>query len=236
MLGIPSVGTPDYNSFVTSFWSALYSGFIYSIITGILVGLAIWKIQLSRDRRLKRNENEKELLLLKKNANYILNFSHDVLMIDDVTKCVPNAAIELTELAVKYPYELWPDDLSDDSKIFVKKLDDIKELTLTLKYRATQLHTNLKTSIRRHNALDGMIQPNDNFVYIFFVGKLAGKADEDIKAWMLPNPISLWVIEAYNRISNEESISVHTQNFSKSLDDLKSNLEDFKSLMTIKKE
>jgi hypothetical protein len=60
MLGIPSIGTTEYDSFVASFWSALYSGFIYSIITGILVGLAIWKIQITRDIRIKRNENEKE--------------------------------------------------------------------------------------------------------------------------------------------------------------------------------
>jgi hypothetical protein len=174
--------------------------------------------------------------LLKKNANFILNFSHDVIMVDDLNKWVPNAAIEISELAVKYPYELWPDDLSGDSKVFIKKLDNIKELTLTLKYHATQLHASLRTSIRRHNAVDGKIESNDIFVYIYFVGKLAGIPDEEIKPWMLPNQLSPWVIEAYDYVSTQESINVQKQNFLNAQNGLKSNLNDIKRLLGVKEE
>lgn len=59
MLGIPVSGTSEATNFWISFWAALYSGAIYSILTGMIVGIAICRIQLGSESRRKKYESER---------------------------------------------------------------------------------------------------------------------------------------------------------------------------------
>jgi hypothetical protein len=106
MPGIPYSGTPQAEAFWISFWAALCSGLIYSLVTGFIVSLGVWFVQSRIERKRVRLQFEREIVLLR-NALEGVVIKPDVLSIDNAVESEPPAAKGVISLIKQIPIDLW---------------------------------------------------------------------------------------------------------------------------------
>lgn len=182
MLGIPETGTPEFTTFSISFWAALYSGLIYSLFTGIIVGFVVWRMQVVAERRAQKNRYEEDLIKLKENLKYV-NFDQNVLNITSAKQSIPQTVNEIVKLVIDKPLGEWHQKLSKHNH-FIQRLIEIQKQKIEFDRLADQLDFQLVQFIRLHNSSRNAIAVNDPAHHKHFIGRLHNFTIEQIKPYL----------------------------------------------------
>lgn len=165
-------------SFGVAFWAALLSGLVYSVITGLLVGVVIWRLPLARERRDLRHEAERELEHLKSRIRPLLTKSNAI-VIDSAQAAMPRTAGELMDVINDYPVTLWK-ARNVVPLGWILCIEDLERSYLECLTRATQLDQELSALVRRENARNLLISVSDAPVIRYYVGRMMGFEDEKL--------------------------------------------------------
>ncbi|HHV17233.1 MAG TPA: hypothetical protein GXX58_11805 [Gelria sp.] len=218
MPGIPPSGTPEAVAFSISFWSALYSGAIYSVITGLIVGLLMWFIQVWAEARRLRHDYSREVGILKDKLRAIVD-QPDVLSIDSAEQSAPPAAKEVYESLQLSLIEEWAKTLPA-SQEFTQTLQKFHESYSAFLVNARKLDYYLKQAIRNHNGGQGIITPNDKTNHAYFVGRIHYSSTDALLHWLDRSP------EAYDRLEETHRILIEDSEVKKSLKPYRKSLSD----------
>jgi len=107
----------NWDQFLVSFWASLISGAIYSAIIGIVIGVALFKIQTSSDARRMHSQYAGELEAFKERLRYVLRQPWD----DAIHRALDVAvapAEQTYALTDGPPINLWRDNLSHEGHFF----------------------------------------------------------------------------------------------------------------------
>ena len=183
MIGIPPENTPEYVSFLVSFWAALYSGFIYSLFTGITVGLVVWGLQIKAEHRAQNQKFEDDLQILKENLKRV-NFDDAIINIINAKRSIPQSVTEIIRLIGEKPVEEWGKKLKKNND-FIKKLSEFKKQKLEFDKLAGQLDDQLGQLIRSYNDRKSVDFVNDSSNVSYFIGRLYGYQYNTMKKWLI---------------------------------------------------
>jgi len=182
MIGIPPSGTTEFASFSVSFWAGLYSGAIYSLFTGVLVGFAVWGAQLVADNRRERRAHEEEIEQLRQRVKHV-NFQDKTLVVTSAELSCPRPASDVIKILEGIPIDSWKTS-SDDDKGFVKELKDLRHGYMQFMEDARRLDSILRGFIRRYNDMRGAIAANDPANQGYFIGRTFGFDAPAIMPWL----------------------------------------------------
>lgn len=182
MIGIPPINTPDFNTFSISFWAALYSGLIYSLFTGIIVGLVIWSLQRLSEKRLQHQKYEEDFLKVEEKLRHV-NFDTDVLTITSAANSVPSAANEILTLFEGSPLNEWRKVLHRYKSI-IKRIIDIQRQKNDFDLVAGKLDFHLRQFIRKYHCDKDIDAVNDYSHIAHFIGRIHGRSYAQLKQWL----------------------------------------------------
>lgn len=176
--GLPSLGTPDEAAYRVAFWSALHAGTVCGIITGLIVGLAIWRIQAHFEERRTHADYEREFLILCLKLRRALR-RPDIPLLGYLSQSGPSSAITAVELFDDNPLSLWRQELSDRLSLidgFISLRDTYHEFT----EETENLDNVIGDLIRQHNYLRGFPPQNDMEDRAFYLGYILGMQERVI--------------------------------------------------------
>ena len=228
MIGIPAENTPEYLSFSVSFWAALYSGLIYSLFTGTIVGLVIWTLQIKAEKRAQKQKFEDELKALKENLKQV-NFGQNPLIITSATKSIPQGATEIIKLIEGKPIKDWSKELSKH-KDFIEQLSNLQKQKLEFDKLAGQLDSQLSQFVRNYNGERNAISANDPAHISHFIGRLHGFRYNQISQW-LNSGSQQTLEESWQIAQNETGITSKTTPYLETRRKLTETVESIKQMV-----
>ena len=182
MPGIPPDGTPEAVAFWASFWPALYSGFGYSIFTGLVVGLVIVSYQRAMERRLARASFAREVSLMRQHLREAVS-RPDTFVISSAEASIPPRAEAVMTVIRDLPISLWRDELVGQ-KTLLNAVHDLQLSHSAFRVAALHLDHLLGQFARRFNATRGAISANDQAAVSYILGSLQGFKSPDILPWI----------------------------------------------------
>ena len=205
--GVPPVGSLERVAFFSAFWPALYSGIIYSLVTGIVVGLAVWSAQLLIDRRRVRREYEENIDRLFDEIRWIV-LQPDVLRIDSVRASIPRVVDDVVECSLRHPLHSWLKTVKT-RKRHIKLLIDVQNESRKVVLTARRLDDALTRVIRKYNAAEGLISSNDDILKVYSVGRIHAAEPDQILPWLgIPAPnVPEWVIAGYDIVMSDDEVA-----------------------------
>lgn len=227
MFGIPPENTPEFISFSVSFWAALYSGLIYSLFTGIIVGLVIWAMQIKAEKRFQKQKFEDDLRDLKEKLKQI-NFGQNPLIITNASTSIPQAATGITRLVDGKPLEEWRKQLKNHGKL-IGQLLCLQSQQLEFNRLAERLDEQLRQFVRNYNAKRSAISANDPAHISHFIGRLHGFQYNEINQW-LDSGNEQTLQESWQNAQNETELISRTRSY---LDARQNLVETVKSIQQI---
>jgi len=170
--GIPTYGTKAYNSFLISFVSGTYSGFLYSIFTGVIVGVILLIAQWKTDSRIARRGYQREFALLKERIRQIIDYP-DEINISSAVESIPPVAIKLGDEIEKFPIDLLMDEFPASNE-FIKLLKDVQKTRAEFVVTAAELDNLLSNFVRKFNISREAIYTNDKPLINYIISRLNG--------------------------------------------------------------
>jgi len=233
--GIPSDGTPEAVAFWISFWAAMYSGILYSIGTGLFVGLAVWFVQLKVEKQRMRNGFDRELAILKERVRAIIH-KEDSLNITNAKRSVPVVAQEIMDLLLNYPVDLWLEMLPK-RKNFLILLKNIQQSVSEFEISAEKLDTILGNSIRRYNAsIDRTGELNASIDISYAIGRIHNSDPDHIIPWInMPLGSKEKLEERYQIVMDNPDLKESSQRYLDCREQILSWIEAIKNELNIKK-
>lgn len=180
--GVPSPGTRDYVAFSASFWAALYSGFVYSIFTGLFTGIAILVVQRSLDRRRFVRDLEREVAMFRQDLDSYLD-RKGAIVISSAEKAVPVAVGAIADPVNRSPIRLWADNLPKQASLF-QALDRFSGARRAFLEVAHQLQETLSNKVRVLNSGRGVNTGFDSDSISYFVGRTYGFERDKVLPWI----------------------------------------------------
>lgn len=196
MLGIPIEGQ-DVNNFWVSFWASLSSGVIYSIFTGIIVGLTVWWVQRIYENRRLLQEYKRELSVLREKLRYASQ-QPDVLNIHSIVDSAPMPVVAIIKNLTEVPLDLWLDDYALERE-FLEQLKGLQKAYSNFVVVSNNLNLKLSSFIRSYHASKGIYAVNDQAVCSFFIGRIHSVPTLNIISWLsLPEEAATRLETSYN--------------------------------------
>lgn len=182
MIGIPPSGTTEFVSFSVSFWAGLYSGAIYSLFTGVLVGFAVWGAQLIADNRREKRTHKEEIELLRQRVKHV-NFQDKTFVVTSAELSCPRPSSEIMDILKDVPVDLWKTSSDEDTE-FMTELKELRHGYMQFMEDARRLDSILRGFIRRYNDMRGAIAANDPANQGYFIGRTFGFDAPAIMPWL----------------------------------------------------
>jgi hypothetical protein len=169
--------------FWDAFWPTLAAGVIASLLTGLIVGLAIWRVQQASDERRYEHEARREFARFRRRlVQGLVQPDLETIVIGRAV----NSARRATELATfieSQPIDEWRETLEDERGL-LDLLTSVVEGHAVFTAAAGELDYALQAAIRAHNATAGLSESNDSADRAYFVGVIAGFTPEVTLSWI----------------------------------------------------
>lgn len=160
----------DPAAFWTAFLANLYSGLLYSLATGFTVGIAVWLVQRSSDKRRIRNDYRRDLDLLRQKLRTTFQLDMEIVNLESAGNASPPVAQVACKAMETYPLALWHQDLKGE-RPFIAALRQLQFAVSELAVTGARLDAVLANLVRRHNAGRDIIEVNDRADQMFFRGR-----------------------------------------------------------------
>ena len=230
MLGISPSGKPEAAVFWASFWPALYSGALYSIVTGLVVGLAVLMVQKAAESRQARRDYKREISLLRPRLRQGIARPNPF-VISSAVSSVPGPAQAAVELLQNLPVSLWKDELPRE-RAFLDRLLALQRAHSEFHLAATELDHLLSLFVRAQNAEREAIAANDPPLRSFIFGRMNGFASEQLLPWIdVPKAALAWLEPSAAVAAEDSAIREAHGKFVNARRTLEARLEDLRAAL-----
>lgn len=182
MIGIPPSGTPASDVFWASFWPALYSGFLYSILTGLTVGIAVLIVQRYAERQLAKRGYMRECSLMQQQLRHSVACPNPF-VISNAVASVPRPVEGAIQVLRTCPISLWRHELPEQ-KFLLDHVHALQASHSAFQSAASTLDHLISQFARSHNAARGAIAANDARLHAFVFGRLCGFERTCLLPWI----------------------------------------------------
>jgi len=182
MPGVPSVHDPNYPVFWMSFWVAVYSGFVYSVFTGVFVGLAMLVVQQRVDKARAQRDMERDVALFREKLLTLFRMPRETVIANPET-AVPVPSQAIAQLLEQNPVTVWSKNLPRFRTLF-SAIEAFRHSHSIFLASARQIHLALRTAVRRRHSDMGLIEANDPASIGYFTGRCLGFSREDVLPWI----------------------------------------------------
>lgn len=159
-------------------WEEIWVEIISGVITGLVVGVVLWFFQKGREKRERRDNYERDLVILKAKLQ-LVNFDEYIRIINNIESSIPRFVKEVMDLLKNEPVELFVLKVKNEYDL-AYKLFEVKGMYLTFLKTSNKLDIKIDGFLRHNNIRDPF---NDiNFKY-YFVAKVYDSKDETIEPW-----------------------------------------------------
>lgn len=212
-MGIPPGGTEASNGFWAAFWPALYSGALYSVITGLIVGLVItWNQRLLETRR-SRRLYEREISIARQRLREAV-LGPERFVFESAIASAPLRAFAVMAVVRECPIQVWIDAVPKQRDL-LSILDEFQSAFLAFAGAAANLDHELVEFARQYNADHRTISANDPPIVGYVLGRMQGFEDREILPWIsFDGGREPWafVSNAFSRASeNARIVSMHAE-------------------------
>ena len=182
MLGIPPTGTIEALAFWASFWPALYSGFGYSVLTGLIVGLVVVACQRKLERRAARLSYERDLSIARQRLRDAVACP-DTFVIASATASVPPRAEAAMNVIRDLPISLWREELPR-RKSLLNAIHDLQKSHSAFRLAALSFDAALTQFARVDNVRRGYATNMDSHLISYVLGSLQGFSPDELIRWI----------------------------------------------------
>jgi hypothetical protein len=209
--GVPGPGDPNYTAFSISFWAAIYSGLIYSVVTGLVVGGVVLWVQRAIDDRRFRHGCERELAGLKERLRMALDHPNPFVLLGDARERIIGSARAVADALSNQPLDMWWEHLPNH-RGFLDLLRRHQRAVSSCVTTGDRLDIVLGVIFRRHSAERGAFL--DNQLRGFYLGRLFDMSPEDIVPWLHVNKEELaWLQKGYELACKSPDVKRYSEGY-----------------------
>lgn len=229
--GIPAYGTPAWSLFSQNFWPALYSGFIYSILTGLIVGFILIISQRIIERRMYYIQTlfdferlwRRILVLLRRNPRFDFKSANFT---------IQPAAEELEPILNDIPLILWVQRLPQHrSKI--KLLEELHARITEFRTNAQSLDDGLRNFMRNLGLATSAPVSLDNKLISYCVGRMHNRDAKMLLSWLELHVSQEAGFESrYQSLAHHPTLPQAVAKYLQSYKDIQETLDKLKAVTT----
>jgi hypothetical protein len=203
-------------SYKSSFYAGLFSGTLYSVLTGLIVGVVVYYLQKSTENLELNEQALQELASTTQQLKFELN-QPPIPQINDLLYFQPGVK-DAYELLKNKPLYLWERRISNNAV-----LEGIKayfDTFLQFRYDARFFDSFLRRAIRAHHGTQLINNPiDDDNLFQYIHGRIVNASPETIfrAIGMTPNEAILQAYDAsFQHVSNIAEFQTLYQNYTNS--------------------
>jgi len=199
-------------------------------VTGLIVGLVVWWVQLKAEQRRTRNDAARELALFREKMRNAVE-EPDILNFQTAGDSIPPAARATHSVVSNHPVDYWY-PLLKRHRAFLDEIKGFQHAHAAFGKAARRLDMALAQEIRLHNATRRTIAINDRDDHAFFLGRLHGMPNEQILAWIDHTSASLGRFEtSFAAAMADEEVASRADEYQRCREHLVSRIEKLEALL-----
>jgi hypothetical protein len=205
--GVPDPTSEHWSDFSTSFWAATYSGILYSIFTGIIVGLVLWISQTSIEERRLKQQYQAEAFRFYQEAKRI-HAQTFFLTLDNLASMLPGSAKNLVALYKEHETSVWLwQHAIHGLKPYLSAFEELIEHYQAAIEVGNRLHVAIGNIIRLQNASEHVDRYNDRIAFAYTLGRINMMSDTMIYAALnIHNVPPPWLDKAYEAVMSDNDV------------------------------
>jgi hypothetical protein len=168
------------------FWPGLISGLLSGLFTGVFVGAILVYFETKVNQRHTKDQYEFELSLFQQRLHIMLE-RPDVSNFESPVSSLPTSVDKAMDLIRISTIGLWQKYLIQLHRKFFQLLTDFREAYTSFLMAAGALEQHLKTAVRKHNSTKKFPASDDQFLALYYVGKVLSVPDEELLPWVALN-------------------------------------------------
>ncbi|HWC73518.1 MAG TPA: hypothetical protein VG454_06235 [Gemmatimonadales bacterium] len=229
--GVPSPNTASSDQFQLSFWASLYSGVVYSLLTGIFVGLAVWWVQKSVDELRTRAMYRGELMMFRQQVSSALRKPTLINVSEDAATTEPQAATAVAKLLDERPVPMWQEILAQPAVLF-SAFDRLRRAHGAFLDAANNYNLVAERYVRRVHDARRIPVANDATALKYMVGRLQGGSPDEVKPWLAGVANIATLEEDFTAFRSSPAAQPPIRDYLAARDEIMKSLDELRSALT----